>query len=263
MDEQYILEQKAIDSAISLQWDNAIQLNEKIISLDKKNIEAYLRLGYAYLQKLNLKKAQKNYKKALRIQPSNHMARMNLERISILQKKTGSKNKNNVLVSLNPNLFLENPGKTKSVFLINLGQKNILVHLMIGQEVIIKPKRRKIEIRTKNGDYIGSLPDDLSKRLLIFIKACSTYSVHIKDIGTNKVVIFIKEEKKGKKVTKYMSFPNNTNAQLNQVIHEDDSKEGDEHEISEHDIDHLAESLTSEDKDYLPFQTEDQEEAEE
>jgi len=179
MDPIEILEQKAIDAAINSAWEHAIIHNESILKTDKKNIDALLRLGFAFIQVEKMDQAKIYYKRALRLQPSNRVAKENLERISILETKKGNGDmgKN---ISLDPSLFLEIPGKTKSVILVNPGQKNILAQLMVGQEVFLKSKKRRIEARTKGNEYVGSLPDDVSKRLIIFLKAGSEFSAHIK-----------------------------------------------------------------------------------
>src|SRR3989338_4303973 len=135
------LEKHAVDAAINSDWDEAINTNKKIAQLDKHNLSALLRLGFAHLQKHDLEDAKKYYRKALKIQSNNNVALENLERINVLQTRKTKKNKKNQ-ISMDPNLFLEIPGKTKSVVLVNLGQKNILAQIFIGQEVNLKSKNK-------------------------------------------------------------------------------------------------------------------------
>src|SRR3989338_4688346 len=248
------LENQAIDAAVNFKWQEAIDLNEKIIKLDKKNLPAFLRLGFATSQNQKFTDAIKYYKKALKIQPSNNIAKENIERLKVLQNKNTKKSKKSPMY-LDPNLFLESTGKTKSVALVNIGQKNILAQLIVGQEVDLKIKKRKVEIRTKENEYIGTLPDDLSRRLLVFLKAKSKYSVFIKEAGLSKVIVFIREEIKGKKVQQYLSFPQNIQSQIGEMQNE---KEGEaESEVeAEVDLEKLAESLATEEKEYLPFHPE-------
>lgn len=262
MDENIqVLEQEAIDAAIAANWKDAVALNQKIIQLDKKNLDAYMRLAFAYLQKGAISFAKKYYKKSLKLQPGSSAIAEYLERIKILESKKGKKEQNSYL-SLDPNLFLETPGKTKSITLVNPGQKNILAQLTVGQQVFLIPKKRKIEIRTKTKEYIGSLPDDISKRLTLFIKAGSEFSAYIKEASLTKAIIFIREEKKGRKVIKYTSFPSNIQSHLTEMTKEDEQQE-DVEDINENDLDKLAEILASEEKEYLPYRPEGLEEEEE
>ncbi len=259
MDNLQILEQQAINAAIKNNWQEAVRLNEQIIKQDKNIVDAYLRLGFAQMQLGNIADAKKWYKKAQKLQPSNYIIKENLERIQILEtgKPTTTAGKT---VSLDPYLFLETPGKTKTISLVNLGQKNVLAQLTIGQEILLLPKKRKIEIRTKDKEYVGSLPDDISKRLTILMKAGSVFSTHIKSANLNNVIIFIKEEKKGKKVQRYTSFPANIQARLGEISQEEEGHEEETEELSDSDLDRLAEILTTEDKDYLPYEPEEQDE---
>ena len=100
MNEVDILEEKAIDAALHSAWKDAIQINKKILVTDKKNIAAFLRLGFAQLQNVNFREAKKYYQKALKIQPSNLMAKENLDRIRILLTKGHKKTKKTSIFSL-------------------------------------------------------------------------------------------------------------------------------------------------------------------
>lgn len=267
MNDLELLEQQAVDSAINLDWVEAIKINKRILKTNKNNLNAILRLGFAHLQKHDLKDAKRIYKHALKIQSENQIAQENLERIKILEEKGGKKTTQRDR-KFDPNLFLEVPGKTRASILVNLGQKNILAQLTVGEEIVIKPKKIKAEIRTKLNEYIGSLPDDLSKRLYLFIKAGSEYSCFIKDVSLNRVVIFIREEKKGKKVAKYSSFPKNIQTNIGRVGHEEDGKgktddaddETGSDSVAENELERLAENLTHEDKDFFAFEREEEDE---
>ncbi|OGK13078.1 hypothetical protein A3C98_03135 [Candidatus Roizmanbacteria bacterium RIFCSPHIGHO2_02_FULL_37_15] len=256
------LEEQAVDAAMHFSWQFAIEINKKILKLDKKNLAANLRLGFSYIQLQKLDDAKKYYRKALKIQPNSSVANVNLERIKVLQLKSSKKNKN-PQIYLDPNLFLEISGKTKSVTLVNLGQKNTLAALSVGQEIFLKIKKRKVEVRTSENEYVGSLPDDLSRRLLVFLKAKSKYRVFVKDASLGRITVFIREEKKGKKVQHYLSFPQNIQSKMEDMTYEKEGSEDTEEETVL-DLEKLAETLTSEEKEYLPYKPEeDEEESEE
>lgn len=258
------LEKQAIDLAMNNQWKEAIMVNKIILKVDKKNLSAFLRLGLAYLQTNKLKQAKICYRKVLKLQPGNPIALDNLEKIKILEEKKIN-NLPKKQTYLDPNLFLEVPGKTILVQLINLGQKNILAQLTIGEKVNLKIRRRKIEIRSEKNHYIGSLPDDLSQRLIFFLKAKSIYSCFIKEVSLKRVVVFIREEKKGNSVSQFISFPNNLQRNINflkQVSSEEEIEKETGEELK-NEIEILAEKL-EENKDYYPpFDLNETEEEEE
>lgn len=262
----YQLEQQAIDAAIERRFADAIKLNTAILKEDDHNLGALLRLGFAKLQNGDLAGAKKAYKAVLAQQSENVIAQENLERIDILQQKKGSPPSPAKVREdkFNPNLFLEIPGKTKSSVLVNLGQKEVLAHLTIGDQLELKVRRRKLEVRA-DGEYVGSLADDLSKRLYVLIKGGSEYSCFIKEISMSRVVVFIREEKKSRRLARFTSFPRNIQSNLSLIERaservispedmelaaervEDDME--DEEEVAEDELERMAESLGNEDKD--------------
>ncbi len=206
MDEIDALQQQAIEAAMQLQWQDAANLNAQIIKKDKHNLSAYLRIGFAYLQLGKINVAKKYYNKALKIQPKNIVALENLDKIKVLGRR-GLKKTIIDKPIFNSEIFIDVPGKTKSLTLVNPGQKNVLAKLVSGQNLDLKVKKRKVEARTTSSEYVGTLPDDISRRLIHFLKARSVYSTIIKEASLNKIVVFIKEEKKGRGVVGHISFP--------------------------------------------------------
>jgi len=252
-------EKQAINNAMNGQWIDAIKFNEDIIKIDKKNIEAYLRLGFAYLQINKIKKAKQYYSQALKIQPNNNFVKKNLERIKILDsKKLTSSN----TTPLDPLLFVDIPGKTKTVGLVNCGPKSVLAKLTVGQRVFLINKKRRVEIRTEDKEYTGCLPDDLSKRLAIFIKNGGIFSVYIKETSLKNITVLIKEEKKGAKMMKFVAFPSDLSINLSRMENSsgEEINEEDTEEISLLDLEKLAENLNNEEKEYLPFDHEEKNE---
>ena len=256
MKDIFQLEKQAIDNAVNGQWKEAINFNESIIKIDKKNIETYLRLGFAYLQTNKIKKAKKYYLQVLKLQPNNNLIKKNLERIKILESKKLTYLKTS---PLDPLLFIDIPGKTKTVSLVNCGPKSVLAKLTVGQRVFLSSKKRRIEIRTEDKEYAGCLPDDLSKRLAIFIKNGCLFSVYVKETSLKNTVVLLKEEKKGGRMLRFVTFPTNSDANLSRLEGSsgEDTSEEDTEEISLLDLEKLAEKLNSEEKDYLPFDPEE------
>jgi len=255
------LEKQAIDNAMNGLWVDAIKFNESIIKIDKKNIEAYLRLGFANLQINKIRKAKQFYLLALKIQPKNNFIKKSLEKIKILDsKKLISSN----TTPLDPLIFVDIPGKTKTVNLVNCGPKSVLAKLTVGQKVFLISKKRRVEIRTECKEYVGCLPDDLSKRLAIFIKNGGIFSVYIKETSLKNITVLIKEEKKGTKMMKFVAFPSDLSVNLSRMENSsgEEINEEDSEEISLLDLEKLAENLSNEEKEYLPFEEEKNEESE-
>lgn len=200
------LHKQAVDAAISSDWEKAVMLNKKIIELNGEYLDAYLGLGFANLQMANYKESKKYYQEALKIDPNSIIAHNNIEKISILAK-SGNKTSNDLPVD--PNIFMNLRGKTKVVTLLNVGKPDVLVKLSIGEKVELRIKKRRLEVRNERDEYVGALPDDISKRLIFLLEGKSNFNTFIKASTKNSVDVFIKEEKKGRKVKNFVSFPDN------------------------------------------------------
>lgn len=270
MDEINTLETHAIDAAIQAQWAAAIELNTKILDLDRKNVQALLRIAFSYLQTGDYEQSKKFYHKALKISPKSSVAHQYLEKIEILEQ--GNK-KPQTKAAFDPHLFIESFGKTKMTTLTNLGQKQILASLSIGQQMQLKIKKRHVEIRTEQDEYVGTLADDISKRLILFIKAKSTYTAYIKEVSFTKVIIFIREDKKGRTVSHHISFPVNLQKNIEQIgettqnagseQHAEESAAEDDEDVSVNDWEKMVAEQTEEKEDLLGIHPEDLEDDEE
>ena len=196
---------QAIQAAISGNWQKAIDINSQILKTSSQNIEAVLRLAKAYEELGKPILAKKMYKKSIKIDKFNSIAKRALVRMKekkcVKNKDTGYKK------MLNEDLFLEEPGKTKSVSLIRLASPKILLSLNTAEPLSLCMGSRIISIRDRQKRYLGRLPDDLSQRLIKLIKRGNKYQAIVKELDKKKLIIFIKECKKSKKNKDLNSFP--------------------------------------------------------
>lgn len=201
------LPSNAIAAALEHDWEKAISINLEILKGNKADISALNRLGYAYTQLGRFEEAKKLYRKILSIDRYNLIAQKNLERITAISKtKKGVARKKSQHNSLSPGLFIEEPGKTKTVSLINIAPATVISHLDIGDIVTLVPKKHAIEVRDADSTYIGALPDDISYRLLRFLRAGNLYQACIKNVVKGGLTIFIREVKRGKRFWSQSTF---------------------------------------------------------
>lgn len=195
------LAHQAIAAAIRGEWRVAQNLNKRILDTNSDDLEAMLRLANAACQLGKIREATSTYEKILKIEPQNLFANRAMERL-----KKAKKGINLVPHALN-NSFLEEPGKTKTVTLIYTAPAKIIASLDTGEPVTIVAKTHRVSITTEGGAYIGRLPDDLSARLLGFIKGGNEYDGAVRSVNGNAVKIFIREIKRCAKFATTPSFP--------------------------------------------------------
>lgn len=195
------LAQKAISAALKQNWKEAEILNKEVLQNTPDDIEALNRLGRAYIELRKPSLAKKTFDQVLKKDLYNQIALKNL-RLLAAKKILPNDNQG----SLDPNLFLEEPGKTKTTSLVELAGKETLLSVTVGDEVKLTPRKRMITVITQNGVYLGKLADDLSLRLTSFIKGGNQYQAFIKSTSLTDIKIFIKEVFRAKKFAEQPSF---------------------------------------------------------
>lgn len=187
------LHQQAIQAALSAKWDEALLLNQQIIASDPNNVDALNRTARAYFELGQLKKSKDHFEKSLQIDPYNQIAAKFIKRISLLKEGSLKLTNHNGHGVINPDLFIKEPGKSKLVNLLKLAEPQKLSVLCSGSQVNLMVKNHSISVTDLDGEYLGILPDDLSHRLIRFIRGGNKYQAYIKSIASNAVSILIKE----------------------------------------------------------------------
>lgn len=214
-----LLTQLAINAALSSNWTEAAKLNQKILSLDADNIEALNRLAKALMCEGHIEKAQKTYKKVLDLDCYNIIAKKNMEKITKLSgNQTPAKTNGHSPKDLSANghinisnVFLTEPGKTKTINLLNLASPAVLASLNCGDRVELLTKKHSVNISTLEGIYLGALPDDLSFKLLTFIGGGNKYEAFVKYATTKSLTILIREVERSTRYANQPSFHDSAN----------------------------------------------------
>lgn len=222
------LSDQAIEAAMETRWKDALKLNRQIIKLDPSNVDALNRQARAYMEfgKFNL--AKKYYSETLKFDPYNPIALKNLKIIKAFKVKnrhlpTDGQGR------VTPSLFLQEPGKTKVVALLNVAEPKMLSQAFCGMRVGMVVKGRKVIIVSSNGSYFGVLPDDICHHLTRLLRGGNKYELFIKSIRINALSVLIKETFRSKRFKNQPSFlDSSTNLSQTLIVHSLDSEESPE-----------------------------------
>lgn len=205
MDDSAALHTQAIQAALQANWEQALKLNQQIIEIDPKNVDALNRIALAYFELGDLVKSKKHYEESLKYDPYNQIASKFVKRIETLRKKGITKSGNNhSKISTDP--FIEEPGKTTMVNLLKTAEPQKLSLLSSGLEVNLITKNHCICITNKEGEYLGILPDDLSHKLIRLIRGGNKYQAFINGVKVNGLAILIRELFRAAKFKNQPSF---------------------------------------------------------
>ena len=193
----------AISFAIDGHWEKAVSANKDILRIYPKDPEALNRLGKAFLELGMYSQSFDAFASVLDISPSNTIAQKNLLRVESLQKQgnipAGKK-------SLQPELFIEDTGKSTLASLDCSDKKDTLSHLAPGDELILTRSQRNMLVINQTGDCIGKLDAKLGSRLIRLIDQGNQYSISVANIMSDKVITVIREIFRDPSVSS-ISFP--------------------------------------------------------
>lgn len=190
-------------------WQNAISLNESLLEENPQDIDTLNRLAFAYASLGNNKEAKIIYEKVLDLDNQNPIALRNIKRLN------GPASQKTVAAPMYvSNLFIEEPGKTKVIELLNVADKKIISPLRSGEQIHLQVKRMKVFLLDQNKQYIGMLPDDIGLRLIRFINGGNDYEAYIKSVDNNKVIIFARETKRSPRFKNQPSFQSSDKTKL-------------------------------------------------
>jgi hypothetical protein len=180
--------EQAIQFAMQSRWDDAITANRAIIAVFPTEPEAYNRLGKALSETGKIKEAREAYHHALELEPTNTIARKNLERLATARAKTEPDRAQQVDTSL----FIEEMGKT-GVTVLKPSHIKTLATLSAGDEVALRTIGSRLTVETMAAEYISDVEPKLALRLTKLINGGNKYAAAVAGLSADSVRVIIKE----------------------------------------------------------------------
>ena len=194
---------QAISLAMESKWQEAAAVNREILAEVPENVEAHNRLGKALSELGRYSEAREAFQQVLRLQPSNTIAKKNLERIQALQDTTPRASGQGVP----PHFFIEETGKTGMTALIDPAPKEVIAKTVAGETVHLDQQEHKLLVRNTSGEYLGTVEPKLGLRLLRLIRGGNRYEAAVAGINEQGVRLIIKEVYQHPSQSGRLSFP--------------------------------------------------------
>lgn len=202
------LQDQAVDLASQSRWEEAVETNLQIISLGE-DADAYNRLGKSYFELGRLSEAQDAYKRAQRLNPTNSIARKNLDRIDeLLARATQAAapvKTNRQLVDLR--LFITEIGKTCVTTLIDVPNSPEVDAVVTGEKVELRQENRNVLVTDVEGNSIGRLEPKLAQRLSELMAGGNRYAAAIAQASNRQFRVIIRETYQDPTQRGRVSFP--------------------------------------------------------
>lgn len=195
--------ERAIQLAMANRWEEAVAANRAIINLFPNDADSYNRLGKALMELAKYNEAKKAYKKAVELDPTNQIAKKNLNRITVLAKSgIGPISASQV----DPTLFIEATGKS-TITMLRDTDKKVLAKLDAGDKVQMSPQKQTLSVQTTDGEKIGVIEPKLGLRLVKLIDGGNQYAAAVTSVGESECRIIIKETHQDPSQVGRPSFP--------------------------------------------------------
>ncbi len=202
--------QEAVDAALAGSWELAVKLNSELAEEYSEDVNVLNRLAHAYAELGQVNKSSNTYKKVLEIDPYNPIAKRNLERLSTL-RISNIKIKESTR-TIDPDLFIEEPGKTKTITVVDLAMPKMLVSLRTGDNVDLNSNKTDVAIISEDNHRLGKLESGWGKEIAEALRLGSQFSAVVKSVKVGKnpnnsaLTVFLRETKRSHKLA-HPTFP--------------------------------------------------------
>ena len=196
---------QSITFAMQGRWQEAVTANKAIVENFPTDVNAYNRLGRAYMELGDYAQARAAYEKAVELDSYNSIATKNLSRLSRLGEKAVSRDGG--LHKIEPQQFIEEVGKAGVVSLLRLAPPQILARLVAGERVNLKVDGTHLLIENDRGEYLGQVGTKHGQRLVKLMAGGNQYSAAIVKALEEVVTVIIREVFQHPSQVGKLSFP--------------------------------------------------------
>ncbi len=154
----------AIALAMQGRWREAVSVNKSLIESFPHDVDAYNRLGKAYMELGEYSQAREAYSRAVELDHYSAIAKRNLRRLSHLGVAVASSEVGSDKVE--PQHFIEEIGKAGMVELYHLAPPEILVRTVAGDRAYLNIDGSSLVVENSRGEYLGQVEPRYGQRLI-------------------------------------------------------------------------------------------------
>ena len=208
-EEQVRLRRQRSKNAIALAmqgwWREAVAANQEIIESFPNDVDAYNRLGKAYIELGEYSLAKEAYTRAIELDPYNIIAQKNLRRLSYLGEAVVSPEADSDKAK--PQHFIEETGKAGVVNLYHLTPREVLAKIVAGDRVYLRVNGSSLSVENSRGEYLGVVEPRHAQRLIKLMEGGNKYAAAIVSSAEDRVSVIIREVYQDPTQAGQLSFP--------------------------------------------------------
>ncbi len=199
------ISKQAIALAMQGQWREAVAVNRNLIESFPNDVDAYNRLGKAYMELGEYSLAKEAYKQAMEVDPYNTIAKKNLYRLSHLRETPVNSGVDSHKVE--PQQFIGETGKAGVVNLYHMAPPEILARMVAGDRVYLRADGASLIVENSRGEYLGQVEPKHGQRLIKLMGGGNKYTAAILSSAGDKISVIIREAYQDPSQVGRPSFP--------------------------------------------------------
>jgi tetratricopeptide (TPR) repeat protein len=200
------IQDQAVDLAAKNRWEEAVEANLNLLSLGE-DADTFNRLGKAYFELGKLSDARDAYQNALRLLPSNSIARKNLDRLDDLLARSATAPVRTERQLVDLRLFITETGKTALTSLIDIPRGATVEAVVTGEKIELKQDGRNVLVLDVGGNVIGRVEPKLAQRLSELMSGGNRYAAAVAQSHGHQLRILIRETYQDPSQRGRVSFP--------------------------------------------------------
>lgn len=195
---------EAIDMAMQARWAEAVELNRALTKDFPKDVDAFNRLGRAYMELGKYGLAREAYSQAQGLDPYNAIAARNLRRLNDLSE---SDNEEVETDRVEPHQFIEELGKSGIVTLYDLSPKEDRARMVAGDRVTLRAEGGHLNVYNSRGVFMGKGDSKFAPRLVRLLAGGNQYAASVVKSTMDMMTIIIRETFQHPSQRGKLSFP--------------------------------------------------------
>lgn len=205
------LQERAIELAMRNSWEEAADTNLRLVQDFEPDVEAWNRLGKAYVELGRIADARNAYGQTLTIEPANTIAQRNAQRLSLIRDAVVPVARDHH-DAVDARFFIEETGKTVARSIFTSVPAEVLAKVSAGDRLVLTPREDQVVVSTTAGQELGMLDGKLSGRLIELLEGGNQYAAAAVRVEGRYIRVLIRETYQAPQLTGRVSFPPETSS---------------------------------------------------